>query len=364
MAPLKFLEELYPFIDSNFLTFLEDFLIHDLYVLAAFAEQQPASEKLKQVKPSLHFPFSCLSFTVLNFSISCMCTQGITQILSIIDVTERQPWLNGLELLEDARENKHILSIGFERYFHKVFFFGFNCSSVYLMEVYGRVDVLLGGGLREGQLTEIVGPSSSGKTQVCLRAASNVAKNYNAEVFYVDTGNSFSPQRISGFVNWKPGTALDWSEQSMLQQVMSSISCHSVFDIFALFDVLHRLEFNLRSQTCKGDRRVQFLIIDSISSLITPILGGSSSQGHALMISAGTLLKKIAHEHNIAVLVTNHTVGGDRGTSKPALGESWKSVPHVRLQLSRDAGSNVYQASILKHSSMASGTAARFVMYE
>ncbi|XP_050935403.1 DNA repair protein RAD51 homolog 4 isoform X5 [Cucumis melo] len=284
MAPLKSLEELYPFIDSNFLTFcashgiftVEDFLIHDLYVLAAFAEQQPASEKLKQ---------------------------GITQILSIIDVTERQPWLNGLELLEDARENKHILSIGFE-----------------------RVDVLLGGGLREGQLTEIVGPSSSGKTQVCLRAASNVAKNYNAEVFYVDTGNSFSPQRISGFVNWKPGTALDW--------------------------------------TCKGDRRVQFLIIDSISSLITPILGGSSSQGHALMISAGTLLKKIAHEHNIAVLVTNHTVGGDRGTSKPALGESWKSVPHVRLQLSRDAGSNVYQASILKHSSMASGTAARFVMYE
>lgn len=102
---------------------MEDFLIHDLYVLAAFAEQQPASEKLKQVKPSLHFPFSCLSFTVLNFSISYMCTQGITQILSIIDVTERQPWLNGLELLEDARENKHILSIGFERYFHKVFFF-------------------------------------------------------------------------------------------------------------------------------------------------------------------------------------------------------------------------------------------------
>ncbi|XP_031743462.1 DNA repair protein RAD51 homolog 4 isoform X7 [Cucumis sativus] len=294
MAPLKSLEELCPFIDSNFLTFcashgiftVEDFLIRDLYVLAAFAEQQPASEKLKQ---------------------------GITQILSIIDATERQPWVNGLELLEDARENKNILSIGFE-----------------------GVDVLLGGGLREGQLTEIVGPSSSGKTQ---------------------------------------------SEQSMLQRVMTSISCHSVFNIFALFDVLHQLEFNLRSQTCKGDRRVQLLIIDSISSLITPILGGSSSQGHALMISAGTLLKKIAHEHNIAVLVisylkilqlqhgflstvTNHTVGGDRGTSKPALGESWKSVPHVRLQLSRDAGSNVCQASILKHSSMASGMTARFVIYE
>lgn len=30
------------------------------------------------------------------------------------------------------------------------------------------IDALLGGGLREGQVTEIVGPSSSGKTQVCL----------------------------------------------------------------------------------------------------------------------------------------------------------------------------------------------------
>ncbi|XP_031743459.1 DNA repair protein RAD51 homolog 4 isoform X4 [Cucumis sativus] len=311
MAPLKSLEELCPFIDSNFLTFcashgiftVEDFLIRDLYVLAAFAEQQPASEKLKQ---------------------------GITQILSIIDATERQPWVNGLELLEDARENKNILSIGFE-----------------------GVDVLLGGGLREGQLTEIVGPSSSGKTQARQK---------------------LSLLQWTEIINNK-------SEQSMLQRVMTSISCHSVFNIFALFDVLHQLEFNLRSQTCKGDRRVQLLIIDSISSLITPILGGSSSQGHALMISAGTLLKKIAHEHNIAVLVisylkilqlqhgflstvTNHTVGGDRGTSKPALGESWKSVPHVRLQLSRDAGSNVCQASILKHSSMASGMTARFVIYE
>ncbi|XP_022148499.1 DNA repair protein RAD51 homolog 4 isoform X2 [Momordica charantia] len=321
MAPLKSLERVYPIIDSNFQNFcsshgiftVEDFLVHDLYVLAAFAEQQPASEKLKQ---------------------------GITEVLSIIDA-KRQPWMNGLELLEDAGENKHILSTGCE-----------------------GVDALLGGGLREGQLTEIVGPSSSGKTQVCLRAASNVAMKYNANVFYLDTGNSFSPHRISDFVHWKSASALDGTEHSILQQVMSSISCHSVFDIFAMFDVLHELEFSLRSQMCKGDRRVQLLIVDSISSLITPILAGSSSQGHALMISAGYLLKKIAHEHNIAVLVTNHTVGGDRGSSKPALGESWKSVPHVRLQLSRDPGSNFCNASILKHSFMASGITARFVIYE
>ena len=50
--------------------------------------------------------------------------------------------------------------------------------------------------------------------------------------------------------------------------------------------------------------------------------------------------------------VTNHVVGGEGGTSKPALGESWKSVPHIRLLLSRECGSNVCNISILKHPSM------------
>lgn len=321
MAPLKSLEQEYPFIDSNFHTFcashaifsVEDFLLHDLYVLVAFAEQESCSERLKQ---------------------------GITQVLSIID-GQHQPWLNGMELLEDAQRNKHVLSTGCE-----------------------GIDLLLQGGLRMGQLTELVGPSSSGKTQVCLLAASNVAKKYMGSVVYLDTGNSFSPQRVTHFVCQHSDPAGDQDKHRTLQKVMNNISCKSVFDIFTMFDVLHQLEFNLRSQMQVGDCQVQLLIVDSVSSMVTPILGGGGSQGHALMISAGYLLKKLAHEHNIAVLVTNHTVGGDGGISKPALGESWKGIPHVRLLLSRDHGGSICNVSILKHPSMATGKAARFMIDE
>ncbi|XP_030967471.1 DNA repair protein RAD51 homolog 4 isoform X4 [Quercus lobata] len=274
MAPLKSLEQDYPILDSNFQSFcashdifsVEDLLLHDLYVLAAFAEQESSSERLKQ---------------------------GITQVLSIID-GQHQPWLNGMELLEDAQRNKHVLFTGCE-----------------------GIDLLLHGGLRVGQLMELVGPSSSGKTQAKHRT---------------------------------------------LQKVMNNISYKSVFDIFTMFDVLHQLEFNLRSQMQGGDCKVQLLIVDSVSSMVTPILGGSGSQGHALMISAGYLLKKLAHEHNIAVLVTNHTVGGDGGISKPALGESWKSIPHVRLLLSRDHGGSICNVSILKHPSMVESFASLFTM--
>lgn len=50
--------------------------------------------------------------------------------------------------------------------------------------------------------------------------------------------------------------------------------------------------------------------------------------------------------------VTNHMVGGEGGTLKPALGESWKNVPHVRLQFSRDLATSIYGVYILKHPCM------------
>ncbi|XP_062016495.1 DNA repair protein RAD51 homolog 4 isoform X3 [Rosa rugosa] len=316
MAPFKALELEYPIIDSNFQTFcashgilsVEDFLIHDLYELAAFAKQQPTSEKLEQ---------------------------GITQILSIIDA-QHQPWVNGMQLLDDALHRKHVIPTGCE-----------------------GVDLLLGGGLLEGQLTELVGPSSSGKTQVCLLAASYLASKHMGTVVYLDTGNSFSTQRIAEFVGRFSNHMFSQAGQRNFQKVMNNILCHSVFDIFTMFNVLHQLEFNLKSQLQKGGQ-VRLLIVDSISSLITPILGNIGSQGRALMTSAGYLLKKLAHEHNIVVLVTNHTVGGERGIPKPALGQIWKTVAHVRLLLSADHGNDTRSISVLKHPSMASGKVARF----
>ena len=56
----------------------------------------------------------------------------------------------------------------------------------------------------------------------------------------------------------------------------------------------------------------------------------------------------------ISIKVTNHMVRGEGGVLKPALGESWKSIPHVRLQLSCDRVRNICQATVLKHTFMVS----------
>uniref|UniRef100_A0A0D3DJC8 RecA family profile 1 domain-containing protein n=1 Tax=Brassica oleracea var. oleracea TaxID=109376 RepID=A0A0D3DJC8_BRAOL len=232
MAPLKHLEMENSIIDECFRDFcashgiltVEDFLLHDLYELAAFAEREANADRLKE---------------------------GITVMLSLIELQCR-PWLNGMELLEDLQRNKHTLSSGDN---------GMNS--------------LLQGGYGEGQLTELVGPSSSGKTQFCMRAAASVAEKQEGSVFYIDTGNSFSARRIAQFICGGSDAA------ALRKRVLSRISCHTVYDIYTMFDTLQGLEVALRSQVQMNvnEYRLRLLVVDSISSTITPILGGSGSQG-------------------------------------------------------------------------------------
>lgn len=132
--------------------------------------------------------------------------------------------------------------------------------------------------MRQGQLTEITGPSSSGKTQVCLYSASHVAARHMGVVMYLDTSNSFSPSRIARIIDELPIPFVEEPKDAKLKRVMSSIICESVFDIFALFEVLHQLELSLNDKVNNGSSKICLLIIDSISSLLAPINGGKNSQ--------------------------------------------------------------------------------------
>ncbi|KAF3774758.1 DNA repair RAD51-like protein 4 [Nymphaea thermarum] len=63
------------------------------------------------------------------------------------------------------------------------------------------IDSLLEGGFCEGKFIELVGSSSSGKTQVCLAAAAHIAHKYMCTVMFLDTCSSFSSKRIACNVN-------------------------------------------------------------------------------------------------------------------------------------------------------------------
>ncbi|KAG0466484.1 hypothetical protein HPP92_018064 [Vanilla planifolia] len=196
------------------------------------------------------------------------------------------PWMNGMELLED------VLKI----------------SELYLLDL---MDTLLGGGLREGQLIEIVGPSSSGKTQFCLFVASYIASNNFGSVVYMNTSNSFSPSRVSLIVNQLCSSLDKEDRQRRIREIMSRIHCLSIFDIFSLMDALDELKNTMREQKVNEEAKICILVVDAISSLVTPILGSTNAQDFAFpkvfsltLINGftGYLLKRLAYELDISVL--------------------------------------------------------------
>ncbi|KAG0554615.1 hypothetical protein KC19_12G105100 [Ceratodon purpureus] len=218
------------------------------------------------------------------------------------------------------------------------------------------LDKLLEGGLREGTVTELVGGSSSGKTQVCMQVAANVSCGCRAMVGYVDTCHSFSATRLShmlgGLVGGRDASQRRAGAADEIGEAMKSVLHYSIFDIFAMLSLLNQIHINLCAQVQVGEqpKTLRLLIVDCASSVIAPILGGT--QGHALMVSMGIILKKLALENHLAVLITNHTVGGEGGQPKPALGETWKAIPNVRLHFVRDWDSNLCHVSVMKHATM------------
>ncbi|KAJ8043979.1 DNA repair protein RAD51-like 4 [Holothuria leucospilota] len=190
------------------------------------------------------------------------------------------------------------------------------------------IDKLLDGGFYTCELLEVAGPTRSGKTQFCLTAAASFATQSSQNVLYVDTTGGFSPQRLQEIMA-KKGCTLQ-----VIREALKKIQCKQVFDIFELLELLEDIRGCLE-QGQEDDRpSVRMVIVDSVSALMAPLLGGNQVDGQALLHHLAQALKILSVEFYTAVMVTNNVVQGDSAEDvKPALGRSWLGVPHSRLML-------------------------------
>lgn len=175
-----------------------------------------------------------------------------------------------------------------------------------------RLDDLLGGGIERGAVTEIVGPSGTGKTQLCfmlsVKAQQQEQKLQKASiggecettpstrVLFIDTKNTFDKRRICSIALVK---GLD------PDAVVASIIVEKIQDFQALEEFIsEKLEESL-----KKNPDTVLMIVDSIIALKPTQIKGMKNENLSLwqqsLDSSVYSLRRIASQYNIAAVITN-----------------------------------------------------------
>ncbi|XP_026528242.1 DNA repair protein RAD51 homolog 4 [Notechis scutatus] len=241
--------------------------------------------------------------------------------------------VNGADLYEELKHTTAILSTGIE-----------------------SLDKLLDSGIYTGEVTELVGAPSAGKTQVCLIVAANVSHNLKQTVLYIDSTGGFTSARLLELLNC---LTEDEEEQA---EALRRIQVFRAFDAYKILDVLQEVHSYMSQQILSTSGPVKLLIVDSVSAVICPFLGLRQPDGMALMMHLAREMKTLAKEFGIAILLTNHvTRAAAAGGFKPALGRSWSFIPNTRLLLEKRKVNSEKEgrvASLMKSSRQAFGVQA------
>jgi len=203
------------------------------------------------------------------------------------------------------------------------------------------LDVMLGGGFEKGIITQIFGPPSSGKSNITLSIAVNVAKN-GKKVIYVDTEGGISIDRI------KQISGIDFSI------VANNIMVFEPTNFSEQKDAVKSIDIWLR----KNHRDVDLIVLDSAVALYRVDDMKSSILNKELGRQMG-ILSKIARQYDIAVILTNQIYSSfdDEGNNdiKAVGGTILQYWSKAIIQLERGDEINQRIATLKRHRSISEG---------
>ena len=106
--------------------------------------------------------------------------------------------------------------------------------------------------------------------QLCLSVVAAVAAENSSSVVVVDTGSGFTATRLQDMLVWR-------GEES--SRAMQRVSVYHIFSVFELLTLIETLHLRIAQQVDHFHSSMHLLVIDSITSLLSPLLGGLQLQG-------------------------------------------------------------------------------------
>eukprot|EP00930_Biecheleria_cincta_P014598 TRINITY_DN12498_c0_g1_i1.p1 TRINITY_DN12498_c0_g1~~TRINITY_DN12498_c0_g1_i1.p1 ORF type:complete len:380 (-),score=91.85 TRINITY_DN12498_c0_g1_i1:152-1210(-) len=170
-----------------------------------------------------------------------------------------------------------------------------------------KLDQMLGGGVESCTITELAGEFRCGKTQLChsLAVMAQLPPNMggaNGKVVYIDTENSFRPERIQQIAEGRGVSA----EAAMENIIVAR--CHNS-------EELGQLLIEAASLMISDDDRFALIIVDSIMGRFRVDYAGRGelSERQQKLGVALNKLKKMSEEFNVAVVLTNQVMADPGG---------------------------------------------------
>ncbi len=160
------------------------------------------------------------------------------------------------------------------------------------------LDGMLGGGLETGAITEAFGEFGSGKTQLGHYLAVRTLKLYSdAIVVYIDTENTFRPERIRQFAE---GQGMDADE--VLQRIRVARAYNSDHQML----LAEKVEDLIKKQGLQ----VKLVVVDSLTSHFRAeyVGRGTLAERQQKLNKHMHTLLRLADANNLAVYVTNQVM--------------------------------------------------------
>jgi RecA/RadA recombinase len=199
------------------------------------------------------------------------------------------------------------------------------------------VDVLLGGGVREGMVTDIYGESGSGKSQLCFTLCANCIRNGGRAMFIDTAGRTFRPERI----------------KKLASDILGKITYVRVLSTARQIEAVKRIP----------EIDPQLVVIDTLTSLFSAEYSGPAR--HLALMKHLHELALVAINVGCAVVVTNMvrnapiTVVDQAGRNvaqavvpsqqREYLGSSVSIYSHVKMKLEIvDAAKSSFRALLVQ----------------
>ncbi len=203
-------------------------------------------------------------------------------------------------------------------------------------------DALLGGGLETQAITELYGEFGSGKSQIVHQLAVNVQLpeeegGLNGSTVYIDTENTFRPERIEQMVN---GLGISDADPQEFLNNIHVARAHTSDHQMLLVETARERAAELRD----SDRPVRLFIIDSLTAHFRAEYAGRGTLATRQQKLNRHMhdLFKLVDENNAVALVTNQVMSnpavffGD--PTKPIGGNIVGHTATFRLYLRKSKG--------------------------